>query len=122
MEKIEQIQKPEINIDELKSTINNIKWKDHYEFSYNGSKFLLLLDEEDEVDPVSGGAEHHQSTAISGWDIYIQKSLSGIERDRRLFHEILECSLKDQGIDTAHQITKELEEKEFGIRQEEKEN
>src|SRR3989339_617207 len=117
MEKIEQIKKPEINIDELMSVINNITWKERHEFSYNGSHFLLLLDNEEETDSISDGAEYHQSTAIRGWDIYILNTLSGEARDRRLFHEILECNLKDQGFfDDAHDLAREEEEKAFGQR------
>lgn len=118
MEQIEQLKKPEINTDELMSVINNITWKERHEFSYNGSKFLLLLDNEEETDVISDGAEYHQSTAIKGWDIYILNTLSGEARNRRLFHEILECNLKDQGFDheEAHNIAKEEEEKVFGLR------
>lgn len=117
MEKIEQIKKPEINTDELMSVIKEITWKERHEFSYNGSHFLLLLDNEEETDPVSDGAEYSQSTAIKGWDIYILNTLSGEARDRRLFHEILECNLKDQGFfDKAHDLALEEEEKVFGQR------
>lgn len=123
MENIEQIKNPEIDIEELKSTISKIKWEDHYQFSYNGSNFLLILVEEDPENNVSDGAEYSRSTAISGWDIYIQKSLSGAERDRRLFHEILECRLLDQGIsrENVHNISLEKEEEEFGLREKDEE-
>lgn len=121
MEKIEQVPKIEINSEELLKTIDEIEWEEHYEFSYNGSDYILLLDTEEEADPETGGAEYHQSTATPGaWDIYILETLSGEERKRKLFHEILECNLKDQGIDheMAHNTAKQEEEKTFGNRQE----
>ena len=118
MEQHEQLRRPEIKTQELISVIDSIKWEEDYEFSFNGSNFLLLLDTEDESDPEVQGAEYHASTSINGWDIYALETLAGEERRRRLFHEILECNIKDQGFshEIAHQTAFEEEQKKFGQR------
>lgn len=87
-----------------------------YEFSYNASNFLLFLTTEEEVKEMTeegGDAWHHTSTAIDGRDLYMLESLSGEKRRKKLFHEILECNIRDQGfsLEEAHRIAlKEVKE------------
>lgn len=122
IEKREQPRKPEIKIDELLSVLDSIQWEPMYKFSYNGSNFLLLLTTEEEAKEMTeegGDAWHHTSTAIDGRDLYMLESLSGEERRKKLFHEILECNIRDQGfsLEEAHHIALEEEQKIFGQRE-----
>lgn len=115
MEKeFEERKPPEIKTDELLKVLESIEFEDYEGIHFNGTDFLLLLDTEEEVDPESP-ATYKPSTAIDGYDIYIDETLSGKERDRALFHEILEANLLDQelSLDEAHEIAKEETQKTF---------
>ena len=117
---VEQIKKPEINLPELLRVLDHIKFEYGEEIHYNGTNFLLIpTDETDESDN-HAEAVFHTSTAIDGFDIYLLNSLSGAEKRRRLFHEILEADLRGQGFeqDEAHDIAKTEEQKKFGSKEE----
>lgn len=122
MENREQPKTPEIKTNELLSVLENIQWESMYEFSYNGSNFLLVLTTKEEVKEMieeGGDAWHTTSTAIDGRDIYIFEGLSGEVRKRKLFHEILECNIYHQGfsMEEAHRIALAEEQKIFGQRE-----
>jgi len=115
------INRPEINIDELLATIDDIKWENGHEFSYNGTNFLLFLltPAEHEQNESHEEAEYFESTGgKDGWDIYLLETLSVEKRRKKLFHEIAECNLRDQDFSNseAHQIALEEEQKFFGER------
>ncbi len=115
------IHKPEIKVDELLSTIDNIKWENGHEFSYNGTSFLLFLLTlaEHEQNESHEEAEYFESTGgKDSWDIYILETLSAEKRRKKLFHEIAECNLRDQDFSNseAHHIALEEEQKFFGER------
>lgn len=111
---------PEIRIDELLSVIDNIRWENGFEFSYNGTSFLLFLltPEEHEQNESNEEAEYFESTGKVGWDIYFLETLSAEKRRKKLFHEIVECNLRDQKFSNseAHQIALNEEQKIFGKR------
>ncbi len=112
--------RPEIKVDELLSVIDNIKWENGYEFSYNGTKFILFLltQEEHEQNESNEEAEYFESTGEDGWDIYFLETLSEEKRRKELFHEIAECSFRDQEFSNAdaHLIALEEEQNFFGKR------
>ena len=115
------VKRPEIKVGELLSTIDNIKWENGHEFSYNGTSFLLFLltPEEHEQNESHEEAEYFESTGgKDSWDIYILETLSIEKRRKKLFHEIAECNLRDQDFSNseAHQIALEEEQKFFGDR------
>jgi len=123
MENFEKIKHPEINAENLLSFIDSIQWEQGYEFSYNGSNFLLDITDAETVARGQAGlpAEYFKSTAIDGWDIYLHDTIPEAERKRVLFHEILEANLKDQGFSkNAHQLALKEEQKIFGEREEKK--
>jgi hypothetical protein len=112
---------PEIKVDELLSTIDNIRWENGYEFSYNGTSYLLFLltPAEHEQNESNEEAEYFESTGgKDGWDIYLLETLSEEKRRKKLFHEIAECNLRDQKFSNseAHQIALQEEQKFFGKR------
>lgn len=119
MKNMEKIKLPEIKAEELISIIEDIKWEDYYGFSYNGTDFLLILLDQDDIDSGNGGemAEFTESTIINGYDIYLFETIPETERKRILFHEILEANLQDQGFKSqAHDIALAEERKYFGDR------
>lgn len=112
---------PEIKVDELLSTIDKIRWENGYEFSYNGTSYLLFLltPAEHEQNESNEEAEYFESTGGNdGWDIYLLETLSEEKRRKKLFHEIAECNLRDQKFSNseAHQIALQEEQKFFGKR------
>lgn len=121
MKKQERIRIPEIKVDELLSTIDNIRWENGFEFLYNGTHFLLFLltPAEHEQNESNEDAEYFESTGKDGWDIYILETLSAEKKRKKLFHEIAECNLRDQEFSNseAHKIALEEEQKIFGQRQ-----
>jgi len=115
------VKRPEIKVGELLSTIDNIKWENGHEFSYNGTSFLLFLltPAEHAQNESHEEAEYFESTGgKDGWDIYILETLTLEKRRKKLFHEIAECNLRDQDFSNseAHQIALEEEQKFFGER------
>lgn len=112
---------PEIRVDELLATIDNIRWENGFEFSYNGTSFLLFLltPAEHEQNESNEEAEYFESTGKDGWDIYFLETLSAEKRRKKLFHEIVECNLRDQKFSNseAHQIALNEEQKIFGKRE-----
>jgi hypothetical protein len=116
-----QTKTPEIKVNELLSTIDNICWENGYEFSYNGTSYLLFLltPAEHEQNESHEEAEYFESTGgTDGWDIYLLETLSDEKRRKKLFHEIAECNLRDQKFSNseAHQIALQEEQKYFGKR------
>jgi len=64
-------------------------------------------------------AEYFESTGgKDGWDIYLLETLSEEKRRKKLFHEIVECNLRDQEYSNfeAHHIALDEEQKIFGER------
>ncbi len=119
MENLENIKQPEIKTEELLSTIENIKWKNGYEFSYNGTNFLLIIIRKEDIKTKDAGeeAEHYASTEIDGYDIYLFDTIPEVNRKRILFHEILEANLRHQGLENkAHEIALKEEQKIFNNR------
>ena len=112
---------PEIKVDELLLTIDKIKWENGYEFSYNGTSYLLFLltPAEHEQNESHEEAEYFASTGgTNGWDIYLLETLSTEKRRKKLFHEIAECNLRDQKFSNAeaHEIALQEEQNLFGKR------
>jgi hypothetical protein len=125
MKETEQERTPDIKMDELLRIIDEVKLLNSFEFSYNGSNYLIILvTQEDIINSIEAGDEYAEenfysrSTEIAGWDLYIKDSIKDTERKRVLFHEILETNLVDQGFETqeAHNIALKEEEKFFGSR------
>lgn len=119
MENLEKIKQPEINAETIINVIENLKFEDYEQFEYNGTNFLLIFDKEGESPQEVDGVEYFASTKIDGFDIYLLETLPKKEQKRRLFHEILECNLLGQGLDTrtAHEIATKNEQKIFGERE-----
>jgi hypothetical protein len=120
MKNQKQTKIPEIKVDELLSTIDNIRWENGYEFSYNGTSFLLFLltAAEHMQNESREEAEYFKSTEKEGWDIYFLETLTDEKRRKELFHEIAECNLRDQYFSNseAHQIALTAEQHIFGRR------
>ncbi len=85
-------------------------------FSFSSFKFQILFLNEEEVD--ESDAFWSTSTEIKGYDIYILYGLSAEKQRMRMFHELLEIDLNEQGIssDESHPIVQAEEEKFFGKR------
>jgi hypothetical protein len=115
---------PDIKIDELLALVRTLQYKHTEQFEYNGTGYLLLFVTKDEMktDKQEGGlgldAEYSKSTLINGYDIYVYSGLKGQDRERKLFHEILEANLQDQNFSTneAHDIALSEEVKIYGER------
>ena len=119
MENLENIKQPEIKSEELLSVIDKIKWENMYEFSFNGTNFLLIIIEKEDIETRDVGeeAEYHESTMIDGYDIYLFDTIPESNRKRVLFHEILEANLQDQGFkNEAHEIALKEEQKIYNNR------
>ncbi len=125
MEKQESIQLPEIKIDELLGILDTLKWKDHYEFEYDGVEFLLIItdaeelrkaEKEETLDEHGEPAEFSASDLVDGFDIYLHDTIPAEKRKRILFHEILEATLARKGfpLDKIHEIALKEENKVFG--------
>ena len=112
---------PEIKVIELLRVIDSIKWENGYEFSYNGTCFLLFLltQAEHQQNESHEEAEYFKSTEKEGWDIYFLETLTEEKRRKELFHEIAECNLRDQYFSNseAHQIALKAEQHIFGQRE-----
>jgi len=115
MENFEKTKSPEIKSEELLRFIDNLELDDYMEFSFNGSNLLLIFLDEEDVSHDGEDAWHSTSTAIDGRDIYILKTLPPEIKKRKLFHEILECNIADQGFSVAeaHELTVKEEQKNF---------
>lgn len=118
---------PEINASELAIFVKTIKWEWGYQFTFNGTDFTIFVTsieelekyQEEGVDP-GEAAEYFASTVANGFDIYVHDTIPELERERVLFHEVLEANLLDQGfqVSEAHKIAYTEEEKIFGNRTE----
>lgn len=121
MKSQKQTRVPVIKANELLSVIDSVKWENGYEFSYNKICFrlFLLTLEEHEQNESDEEAEYFESTREDGWDIYLLETISTENRGKKLFHEIAECSLRNQKFSNieAHQIALWEEEKLFGKRE-----
>ncbi len=123
---MEGIKQPEVNIEELISLLDEIKWENGNSFKFNGTEFLMLISTIEELNEprepgVSFGdeAEIFGSNTVDGFDIYLHDTINESQRKRVLFHEILEGNLRHkfnlEG-EQAHQIAFKEEEKVFGPR------
>ena len=110
---------PEVNVGELMATINSLRWEDGEQFFYNGSEYHYISLREEEIDPVVGPVWYARSSEDARvWDVYVLDTLPEADRVRMVFHEMLECNLKDQGFghEEVHGLALEQEEKQFGKR------
>lgn len=111
----------EIYSERLMSIIDEIKWENWEQISYNGTDYLLFLTDEGGETVVGNDvpAFYTQSSVVD-FDVYIVKSLPLEERKRMLFHELLEANLRSQGlgVKAAHEMTLKEEENVFGKRSE----
>lgn len=115
----EKNKQPEIDFKAILNVIDNLEltFDDYEAFEYMGTGFLIIPDDNPESLRESGGAWYINSTAIDGFDIYLQESLSKEQRKRRLFHEVLEINLRDKqgfGQEDAHNIAQAKEQEVFG--------
>jgi len=128
MEQPEGFKQPEIKTKELLELVDTIKWEHGYRFEFNGTKFNLVMtdaesielaEKEGDKNRYGEPAEYFQSTLIDGYDIYLHATISEADRRRIMFHEVLECNLRQQGYSSAeaHVITAKEEEKNFGKRE-----
>jgi len=104
-----------LKAEELFRFLDTLPFEHITEFSFNGTNFLLLLVDAEEIASGEAGqdAEYARSDEIDGWDLNVFETLSGEIRKRKLFHEILECNLRDRGysLKDAHNIAKKEEER-----------
>jgi hypothetical protein len=121
MENIEQSQEPERLIDEEKiiKIFEAVKRKipQEYEmFEFNDTYYqIIYINRKEITDNVD--AFYSASTQIPGFDIYLYKQLSRSEKERRLFHEIIEIEVgKKIATSDAHKFALEKEEELFGRR------
>lgn len=117
MEDYKSAEQYTIKTQELLGFLDNFVPEEHEVFTFGGFDFqIIYLDE--------GDSDNNQdvfwsaSTEIGGYDIYLLESLSDDEKKRRLFHELLEIDLIEQGIsaDESHPIVEAEEKKVFGER------
>lgn len=117
----ERISTPEIKTEELLRVIDGIRFEDREEFTFNGSRYLLLLCTQEDVD----SDESHEKVFYSGstadrggWDVYMLETLSDTDKRRGIFHEMLECNLQDQGFEKPliHELAYKTEVETFGPR------
>lgn len=117
----ERISTPEIKTEELLRVIDGLRFKDWEKFIFNGSRYLLLLCTQEDVDSDESGEKVFFVASTEdkgGWDIYMLETLSEAEKKRMMFHEILECNLSDQGFNhpLTHELARKTEEETFGSR------
>lgn len=110
---------PEIKSQELRLIVEALKieWEEVFEF--NGWKYVIYPSEEDYPEEHGAFWSADVTSGLGDRDIYV--SLVNADQElikRRLFHEVLECDLTRQGLDTdlAHKIAKKEEEKILGVR------
>jgi hypothetical protein len=114
MEKMEKLKTPEIHPEELLQRIEQVKWEDMEGLEYNGINFLLFWPEKTSESDGHRDAVF-QASDVADFDIYILSSLPVLEKKRRLFHEVLEASLRRQGYNgnEAHSLAETEEQKIF---------
>lgn len=128
MEKQETYRQPELKTKKLLSLLKSVIWEQGYTFEFNGTEFYICITEaerlleattEEETESFGKPAEYFRSTLVDGFDIYLHDTIPEKDRERILFHEILEANLIDQGFSEpeAHNITLQEEEKIFGQRE-----
>lgn len=119
---IEEIKQPELKCEELLKLLPTIRWEMGYSFIFNKIELTIFIStaEDMQVNPESFGedAEYHQSTVGPGYDIYVHDTITKENRERILFHEIMEIDIIEQGFSTeiAHQTARTEEERIFGPR------
>jgi len=125
MKEDEKIRQPELKTEELLRLLKDIKWEYGSIFNFNGIPFQIIITNVDELADDKTGekygepAEFYESTEVpGGFDIYLHDTIPESERERILFHEIMEANLTSQGIKDSerHDITLQEEEKVFGKR------
>ncbi len=116
---MEKHKTPEIHSDELLQKIEQVKWEYMEKLEYNGINFLLFWPEKTSESDGHKDAVFHASI-VADFDIYILSSLPVQEKKRRIFHEVLEASLRRQGYNNneAHSFAEAEERKNFNNRQE----
>lgn len=117
----EQISTPEIKTGELLKVVDGLSFEYGERFTFNESRYLLLLCTQEEVDSGEPREEVFYSASTAdpgGWDIYMLETLSESDKKRRMFHEILECNLVDRGFQQklSHELARKAEEETFGPR------
>lgn len=108
-----------LKTEEILKFLDKFILEEYKTFSFGGFNFQIIFLDEDDLD-ADGDIFWSTSTEITGYDIYILKSLSKDIKRRRLFHELLEIDLLQQGVssDESHSIVQVEEEKVFGKREE----
>lgn len=119
---------PELKSKEILTLLDKIEWKDYFTFTFNGVGFCLIITPVDELEKTENSAEREkrfgkpaeyaESTYVVGFDIYLHDTIPQAERRRILFHEVLEASLRSQGLSEseAHAMALKEEERIFGKR------
>jgi hypothetical protein len=116
MKNPEVLKNPEFDSSEILSFLDSLEVNHCQKFSFGGTNFnLIIISPGDPNDPSYSESNlndpeypfYTQSTLIKGFDIYIPPNLSPEKTKHVLFHEILECNLRNQGFsrDNAHEIT-----------------
>ncbi len=116
MEKFEQKRQPELKIEDVAQAIENLKFEDYEEFECLGFRFLIILNTPEDLEASENKEEVFFTQSSTGnFDIYILKTLTEQEKKRKVFHEIIEASLRAQGFDNqqAHEEAKKAETQYF---------
>jgi hypothetical protein len=113
LESFESQRTPEIKSDELIALINRVKFESSNIYEFNGTVFNIIMFPEDGLDENNVDTWYATSEIVPGCDIYILETLSLEEKKHRLFHEVLELNLRDQGMSQyqAHDLAKAEDQK-----------
>ncbi len=92
--KIEQELDPRL-FQDLGHYVKQIRWIPRQDIEFNGSLFTLILQEDDESSPDTGGGEFHRAPDNSGWDLFVSGNLPDKTKQRIVFNLMLQCNLTD---------------------------
>lgn len=112
-------------IQEIMSIVDTVKWEWGYEFVFHGIHInIIVTPREDLINAKKEGtldrfgkvAEFFRSPDNQSWDIYLHETIPEGERNRVLFHELLEIKMIEDEFSEPHSIALREEIKKFGER------
>lgn len=86
-------------LQDLNHCIRELSWVPCQNIEFNGSSFTLLLQEDHESTPGTGGGEFHRAPDNLRWDVFVSGNLPDETKQRIVFNLMLQCNLTDMKYD-----------------------